>query len=1119
EMRIRRVYLVDSDLNTYGVQSEVSAIVSENDCAYIVNPVCGIDGHTYLNPCFAEAAGITVYTAGPCYSPGIDPEAIDTSASCPTVYEPVCGFNNQTYQNACEAESAGVVVYESGVCPPNDFSCYDPNLIVVSAGTSVNLNTGVISLNCPTASIPVCGCDGITYPNACVAEASGVRTYTTGTCDDVCIDSDMMDSDPTCNDNYDPVCGCNEETYINACFAEAAGVLSYTPGPCGSSSPWCDEAISISCGDFLPNETTIGSGNQITYYPGATSAAMIGPDRVYVFQKTTAGDLQIGLEIMTPGLDMDLFLLTGPCDDYHVIGSSTTSNTVTNNEGILLEDAPVGTYYIVVDQQAAGQGGDYRLELSCGYLDCSQTVELACGDTYTGTNLNGNDDVSLYTCGNVYNVENNGPEIVHSFTLLESGPVTIDLTGLSANLELFLLSACDRSACLQYSQNPGTSDEQIVRNLPAGTYYIVVDGYNGAVSDYELSINCSESCQLGINPISSTPAGCGSYGGSYTFEMTGGSPNYAGGYVGPVSGNIYSTTGLFELSNLPAGTYALCIHDGNGCVINTHFTIYSGGNLVVHLDTEDAGCGNNNMGSLSVNTQSGQGPYQVYLSGAENLTFTSQTGDFDLNNLWPGNYSITIVDYNGCIFTDEFHIGQDNGGLVVTTTPYAAECGGLGYIFVSVDQGHAPFHVQVSGPVSGSNTVNSPYFNLINLPAGVYHITLTDAQGCTFETTEVVPGSSLEVTTSATPALCGGTGAILINFIEGQAPYTVNYSGPVGGTETTSNDQLVLSGLPSGLYSLSIWTADGCDESVVVYVPNVGSDLDVHITQDPVFCGSTSAGVNLSISGGTPAYSVSYQGPENGAFTVDASGQASLHLDAGNYTFTISDYTGCTILETFTVTAGTNSLEQNSYLVGDDCGSQTSIRTDISGGTPPFSVTLTNTCTNTSADFTFFDDQFTFDNLEPCTYLISVIDANNCADQEHVTVEDTGESEIFDLVVNDGACGSTGGLTIHITAPPGPYTITYTGPVSNTFVTSASTYVIPNLPAGTYTVTVSNADHCTETEIVALNNGGDLELISSLVFTECGLYDQIWNDILGGTPPYTVEVIRICDGYSYEFIT
>ncbi|MEM8583789.1 MAG: T9SS type A sorting domain-containing protein, partial [Bacteroidota bacterium] len=172
-----------------------------------------------------------------------------------------------------------------------------------------------------------------------------------------------------------------------------------------------------------------------------------------------------------------------------------------------------------------------------------------------------------------------------------------------------------------------------------------------------------------------------------------------------------------------------------------------------------------------------------------------------------------------------------------------------------------------------------------------------------------------------------------------------------------------------------------------------------------------------------------------------------------------------------------------------------------------------------STEFTFFDDQFTFDNLDPCTYIISVQDANDCADQEQVTVTDDGESEIFDLVANDGACGSTGGLTIHITDSNPPYTITYSGPVSNSFVTTATTYVVPNLPAGTYTVTVTNDEHCTETEVITLNNGGDLELVSSLVFTDCGLYDQIWNDIFGGTPPYTVEVIRLCDGVTDQFVT
>jgi len=196
----------------------------------VIEYVCGCDGVTYDTECSAIfEGGVTSYYSGPCpgWTPGggcIDSSMIDLDIICPAVIDPVCGCDGVTYNNSCEATSwYGITAWVDGPCGIQ--SCPDPNLIDES-----------VLLDCPNfGPEPVCGCDGNTYANSCVAEnLAGVWDYTFGACDPSdCVNSVQIDEYFGCPEYLNPVCGCDGMTYSNICEAIfIGGVISWTEGAC-----------------------------------------------------------------------------------------------------------------------------------------------------------------------------------------------------------------------------------------------------------------------------------------------------------------------------------------------------------------------------------------------------------------------------------------------------------------------------------------------------------------------------------------------------------------------------------------------------------------------------------------------------------------------------------------------------------------------------------------------------------------------------------------------------------------------------------------------------------------------------------------------------------------------
>ena len=243
-------------------------------------------------------------------------------------------------------------------------------------------------------------------------------------------------------------------------------------------------------------------------------------------------------------------------------------------------------------------------------------------------------------------------------------PYTMVLTNIETNVTyepLYVIPETDiNDIQIAYKAN--------FSNLPAGSYSLTVSEVNG-IDPYDASniFSCSKTLPdtfiitepepLVLTEIISDFNGyqisCnGESDGAIDLTVTGGTSPYS--FVWSKNGVDFSTTE--DISNVTSGTYQVIVTDANSCTIENTYTLAEADELLIEIDpssTSTLDC-YDDSGLIKVNvTQQSVGNYTFNLTGvdyANNAVSSSGTNStsFTFSNLKAGNYSITVVDQNGC---------------------------------------------------------------------------------------------------------------------------------------------------------------------------------------------------------------------------------------------------------------------------------------------------------------------------------------------------------------------------------------------------------------------------------------------------------------------------------------
>jgi len=689
-----------------------------------------------------------------------------------------------------------------------------------------------------------------------------------------------------------------------------------------------------------------------------------------------------------------------------------------------------------------------------------------------------------------------------------------------------------------YAWSNGASGP-VITNLAAGSYTVTASDSHGCTATKTVVITQPALLVASIGSVNNVSCN-GEADGSATASATGGTTPYS--YLWSNGATTATASGL------TAGTYTVTITDDHNCTDTESVTITQPPGMTVGGIITTPTCAGDCNGGISSEVVGGVQPLSYLWSSGETTSF--------ITGICAGSYSLTVTDANDCSEVAVFNVEEPDPVVIEVTFLQHVDCFGNTTGGIEVTGSGGP------GPITylWENGVVFP--GIFGLPAGEYSVTVTNGIGCTAElTVEVTEPAPLDPNASATHETANNAndGTATAAPTGGTPPYSYEWSN--GQTTAT------ITGLAPGTYTVTVTDDNGCTEVESVMVNPFGCNLAVVFEVVPVSCSGGNDGTAMAIPvGGTPAYSFNWSnggtqatitGLTAGTYTVtitdgsactaiddvvvieppqleasvvilqqvecfgDATGSASVEgsgglpgthytyiagdtiatlppgeafvlggLVAGTYSVTVTDENDCEISVDFTITqpaeltADVTSTNETANNANDGTASAA-----VQGGTGAYSYLWSNGETTASIG-----------GLSPGAYQVTVTDENGCTVTGEAVVEEYVCTLALDVDFTDVLCNgeSTGTAEAIPSGGVEPYAYEWSN--------GATEASVSGLPAGTYTVTVTDDANCPAEAEVVIGEPAALTLaLDSLSGVSCNGGSDGYASVVagGGTPGYS----------------